>query len=46
MKKTGIRLVALLLCGTLLPLEMMLLLLCPVLLLMHLGLTGILPPTV
>lgn len=31
-----------LLCGTLLPLEMMLLLLCPVLLLMHLGLTGIL----
>ena len=31
-----------LLCGTLLPLEMMLLLLCPVLLLMHLGLTGLL----
>ena len=31
-----------LLCGTLLPLEMMLLLLCPVLLMMHLGLTGIL----
>ena len=31
-----------LLCGTLLPLELMLLLLCPLLLLIHLGLTGIL----